>query len=194
MKLQILLFLFFLLLSNIAQSANITYSVETIQLEGGYSIAGGHITTNGKIGTLSETDVLDYKFDVTGPIPYVFLPTNPLADLSILGAEATANEIVLPEIIRPDEGFRIFRIQELITINNTKHLGYISSYFLGNTSGGSTVISYSNLHLPELFTGSTQRRYTPHRAVVVARIPEPSTITYATLGLCFFTRRRHQRR
>ena len=49
-----------------------TYNIEPVTLDDDYAIAGGFITTNGDIGSLTSGDILDYLIDISGPVSYAF--------------------------------------------------------------------------------------------------------------------------
>lgn len=50
--------------------------------EGDYRLAGGYITTDGTIGELGVDNILDYRVEIGGPVPYV-LSANPAHELNM---------------------------------------------------------------------------------------------------------------
>jgi len=107
-------FLFLALLFNTVVTCSIsqaiTYKINSWTLDrlsDEYLISGGFITTNGTLGPLSAEDIIDYRIEVTGPVPFVFLPTNPTGTnvsnlVSVRGVvEASATELFLPLLVPP---------------------------------------------------------------------------------------------
>ncbi len=65
-----------------ALHADIMYTVDPVTLSNGYNVSG-FIETNGNLGELVPADIIDYQIDVSGPVPYSFLPSNPGANVVI---------------------------------------------------------------------------------------------------------------
>lgn len=75
------------------QAGNLTYDIVPVTLDwspddfpgsGEYSVTGT-ITTNGKFGNLTATDIVDYSINVNGAYPFLFTPTNPGGEVQIWG-------------------------------------------------------------------------------------------------------------
>ena len=110
-----------LLLASLAASSafgSIVYQVEPFTLSDGYAVAGGTITTDGTLGILSASSILDYEISVTGLVPHVFSFSNPNARVGIITPNTTnqgrtiasATEISLPAPLDPANMPEISRV------------------------------------------------------------------------------------
>ena len=80
-----------------ASAGDITYFVEPVTLSDGdgYTIDGGWITTNGTLGPLSASDILDYEVTVAGgAFPFVFRPREPYSDVRLRGTVSATRVVI----------------------------------------------------------------------------------------------------
>lgn len=79
--------------------ADMTYPVVPYVIGFGYEVKGGFIKTDGTIGQINATHILDYSIVVDGPLPYTFLPANPISAITFtpnsLGVGLTATPLSL---------------------------------------------------------------------------------------------------
>ena len=103
----------------VACAVDTTYLVEQVPLDNGYSIDSEFITTNGTLGQLAPSNIVDYEFQVSGPtFPYTFTPLNPGANLEIRGViTATPTEILLPIDTNPSNN--VFNDFAVSAMDNT---------------------------------------------------------------------------
>jgi hypothetical protein len=98
MRVLISLLLACCLLVESISAAPIAYDVVRLTLvnESGLPpehVVTGTITTNGKFGRLTKTDVIDWSISVEGPRPYHFHPGNPGAEPLVGWVDASLTEI-----------------------------------------------------------------------------------------------------
>ena len=168
----------------------LTYDVNPVTLSNNYSVSGGYIRTNGTLGLLSASDILDYRLEIIGEIPFVFEPTNAEANIRVDGVvEATPTELILPQSTTNRN--RLSFSAEVWPIHDEcipclELLTYVQSV---PTFGlPSTGIVYDLLELgdgsPEdtIFLGGSFNSQ-PQVEIIVASIPEPTTATLALAAL-----------
>jgi hypothetical protein len=182
-----------------AFAESVIYRIEQVSLSGGYAIDGGFITTNGVLGQLSASDILDYEVHISGPLSFVFRPSGQSASTNISGQViATATSIFIPVAPDPPVGERnqlSFAAMDNLppecnTCTQTVTFAKLSS--VSDPSGGTglglaePVISFFNSGLPvgDLVTitgGGTLRPLAP---LTVATVPEPTAFMSSLLGIC----------
>jgi hypothetical protein len=164
-----------------SDDAAFVYEIVPVSLPGGHQVAGS-ITTNCDNCELGAANIIDYQISVSGPRPFVFMPTiegsyaGPSG--SIGEVVATPTEIIVPTT--PDRGYwglvvlanangctNCFGRQvgwSQQTINNVVESKIL--YFVDYIGGPSPLSDYVRL---------------PFRKMVVATlVPEPSGVTLVT--------------
>lgn len=155
----------------IARAANITYSVAAVVMSAGYSIQGGYITTNGALGTLSMTDIVDYQFVVNGLYPFVFSASSGFSPSLQLGGDlvATPDAVYLPwsELPQP---------RNILTLTDTVgSQNFLLNYQNGVLDPHESVSSISYFITPPFPPVSTQASFPYGNSLLVASIPEPTS-------------------
>jgi len=189
--------------------ADIVYTVAPVALSGGYNVSG-FIETDGTLGVLSPTDVLDYQIDVSGgALPFTFLPTQPGALLLLDGggdeSGLIATESALTLVDNNPGGAQVllriwssvspalgcggaqadcrqkFEWQLFDPPLSGDGTGVYVSYTLDNVNAsGAGVVSSASFPAP--------------LSIVVATVPEPSTfVSLGMVGLGILGNRRLQR-
>jgi len=172
-----------------SQAFSLTYNIKPVALSEGYSIAGGHITTDGTLGLLGESNILDYRVEVDGSFPFVFHTANNDGAARITGiVEASPTSISVPMYV--DQRNRLSFLAEELSFPGcyfcNESLGYSQSFipFPGNTI---SAIRFQMVQPPDfglnLFV-SVQHVGDSLIPIVVAFIPEPTTCTLAVAALC----------
>ncbi len=165
-----------------AFAGNITYIIEPVSLSGFYTVTGGFITTNGTLGPLSPTDILDYEFQVSGLVGYVFNPGNPASAINIQGTvTATPSQIELPIDSDPDvtgNGMFItaFDNTPSVCIDCAQRLTYSNNLAVFQLEASRVVyevFTEPDVPEPEFLAFTTT---SPQIVQTIATVPEPSSI------------------
>ncbi len=180
------------------------YVVEPVALSDGYAITGGFIETD-TIGPLRPIDITDYLITVEGEVPHVFSPSNPGASISIHGGPVLAidGQIILPP---PPAGADFGDHVDLHFSSSSTSVHCVPGdrcgagliYANGYDLFLSPHIGYNHSGIPDvdgdIWTSNQPRIYVPGQTtIVLARVPEPSTVTLFFLGVCVFTTRRQRK-
>lgn len=185
-------------LASSSQGDNLTYPVNPVNLSNGYAVSGGFITTDGTLGPLAVSNILDFEFVVSGPYPYTFTHSSPVAvDVFIEGqVEASSKEIFLPPDLLDPIGVRN-RLSVFVDLDGDKAYENGITYFSGTfvdlddeTISSLTLIQIG-ISTPEGTKGAFWR-VDPSTRLSIATIPEPATILLGSLVACLagITRRR----
>ncbi|MFN0125768.1 MAG: hypothetical protein ACKV19_03665 [Verrucomicrobiales bacterium] len=188
------------MLTTLCSVANATiYYIAPVPLDDDYAIAGGFITTNGRIGSLRELDILDYRIEIAGPIPFVFRAANDGAPApSHFGLTATPTDLYLETDATTSVGDS--PTLHISASDNTlfdcgecyQSLRYISQSF---PSDSRTEIMYSFVDENGGLDVRANLRLDPQTRFRVATIPEPSCLTLVSLAsLIGIVRRRRRNR
>ena len=172
---------------------NITYSLvprsihgigQAAELEPSYVF--GELTTNGTLGHLSSDDIVYFRIEVTGPVPYVFVPENSDLHLSD-NLSGTVSQVLVSQpgdgvIVGSLSGERLCRWSDQPCLE----WWFYQDWFFNDAVQG--VVEYGNSSsLP--FEGRwtlevlQDQFQTPSVPFIVAEIPEPSAFTLATIAV-----------
>lgn len=167
-------------------SAQITYDVLPVTLSDGYAIDGGFITTTG-IGTLSASDITDYRIEVSGAVPYVFSPSNPLPPnpIDVRGTlQATATDLFLP--VSGSGLNALFIAASDITAGVNCDLCQQKIDWSNSPTSNESFIRYEHTDTLDFDpTVSATHITSPQSVLTIARVPEPSSfglIAWVVLG------------
>ena len=181
----------------------ITYDLQNFPaLQNGYTLSGS-ITTDGTIGTLSNSDVVAWSFSVTGPQAYTLTSQDPACFAYLNGVIATATSLIIPVPV-PTPGLVgnfLTLISEGTDFGGSPGLRYIRD---GGTTGSPPEDQYSMalgspipfqpnyawlttaLRPPGLNLGSvgiSAQGGGSSWTIGTLAVPEPSTLTLALLGI-----------
>jgi len=188
----------------------ITYDLQNFPaLQNGITFSGestlsGWITTDGTIGTLSNSDVVAWSFSVTGPQTYTLTSQDPACFAYLTGVIiATATSLIIPVPV-PEPGSvgnSLTLISEGTNFGGSPGLRYVRD---GGTTGRPPEDNYSMavpssiplipnyawndvaLRPPGLDLGSvgiSAQGGGSSWAIGTLAVPEPSTLTLALLGI-----------
>ena len=182
-------------------AANVTYLIEPVTLNHEFAIDGGSITTNGTLGPLSSSDILDYEVRVSGPYPYVFRPSNPSKAVIVSGVlDASSATLELPEV--PEAGSLLdasnrfsFWARDNASADCTNCLQFIgweniwtSTFPSGELRKTAITYNFSELGVPNpnpnvLVSNAV---FGSSDGILVATIPEPSSLLLFLFALHVF--------
>jgi hypothetical protein len=184
----------FALLSGLQSGAvaDMIYFVEPVTLADDYSVTGGFIVTNGTLGSLADSDILNYEFVVTGPQAYTFSPVNPGA---FLGGNmiATAKQIILP--LDTDPSPRAYTGLSVLARDNEpsqcedciQQLSYASMYSEPPLQSNRSEVQYTFTDATDFAPAAgVQVTYFPQAVLTIATVPEPGSIHLAMILSCVF--------
>ena len=177
-----------------------TYNIEPVTLDDDYAIAGGFITTNGDIGSLTSGDILDYLIDISGPVSYAFSPTNDGASgPSLFGLTATPTSLYLEMDATTsfsDSPALQFSANDSTVMNCHdcfQHIRYLSQSF--PTEESRTDIWYVFREENNSLWVDVNFNQDPQIRLLVATVPEPSCLTVMAWAILVgIGRRRHRKR
>ena len=186
-----------------------TYYIEPVTLEEDYAIpvtheedyaiAGGFITTNGNLGSLTSEDILDYLIDVSGPVPFAFSPTNDSASVNaFFGLTATPTSLSLEMDATPsdDPNPRLFIGANDSTVMNCndcfQHIVYQN--LLASTGGNHTHIKYVFREESNTLWVEANFYQDPQVRLLIASVPEPSCLTLMAWAILVGIGRRRNRK
>ena len=177
-----------------------TYKVLPRSLSNGYSVAGGFITTNGTLGALSPSDIVDYEFNVAGiRFPFDLNPANPFPNLRINGQViATPTEIVLPIDTDPDSAlFNELAIDAFDNDIDPNCQNCVQLLSYGNSLDQVNNLNRSNFSFTVVDLSDSNPidaggdSFEPQQSVTIARVPEPGcfALIFGCVIALMFTRR-----
>ena len=169
-------------------AGNITYSIFPRTLpfvlgsDEAYPPPTGSMTTNGTFGTLSASDIIDYRIEVSGRSPHIFARGDPDFQVNVAGElNADENGIFLSYTGEGDSHLAI----RMLGVSSRLPGGSESPEIWWIVGPG----SYWQIHGSEVYwDGRADAQYeTPHvlgvgDTFLVATIPEPTTVALLFLG------------
>jgi hypothetical protein len=172
-----------------ASDGSITYNVEPSLLSDGYMLEGGHITTNGTLGHLNPADILDYEVRVVGPTPYVFTPSSPSSSiLMMIGTvSATSTVMMFPEIDEPPSAGGLAFVAEDNTgpgCSDCKQFLLWSSMWFPLGPKESVIRYHFSDRTDSIPFVDARHDFPDQTYLLVATVPEPSTIMLSLLATC----------
>lgn len=181
-----------LALSGSAFAGHITYSLVSLLLidfdDGAEYSLTGRITTNGALGNLTPSDIVDYKIYVRGTTSFTFTPDNPGAEVNIEGdVPATSSQL-----------FADGRLQFVADANLLPECTNCTTSieWTVNPPPGSEPAAFYNIVQHNGGVAEPLLTLSTRRPAVVARIPEPASLALTPFfgATAAFARRRGRRR
>ena len=155
------------------------YQVEPVIISEGFSIDGGFIETDGTLGPLAASNILDYEFRTSIPgYPYVFTPDTPRASLTAGAIEATAAEILLPVDTEPGPPINLLSVADFedpfpLCQTCAYRVDYINFFADPPLTPDWTIIRVGIFDSEGVFSVLDALQLEPPQAVTIARAPIP---------------------
>jgi hypothetical protein len=173
---------------------NRTYQVNPVKLAKGYAVSGGHITTDGTLGPLAVSNILDFAFEVTGPHSYTFSLASPASVAVEIGGQlsATTEQLVLPPDLDPSREVNYLRVYVDLNDDNAYEnlLSYTSGTYVLEDDVSLRTYSYAHVgarfSIPNGKLAESKWITKPSCSLVIASIPEPTSLLLALLGFNTF--------
>lgn len=163
------------------------YFIQPVALENGFTIAGGFIETNGTIGPLVATDIIDYEVQLAGPLPVLFYPDAAGASVAIKGSVLASDVSISVPTVNAGGAWNAFDLhaeETFLSLCETciQDLGWNNLWKLATWRYefmGDPPVSPPN---PPGFFELAAVRLQPPIDIVVASIPEPNTLFLGALA------------
>lgn len=193
----------------------IIYQVSPIAINNGYAVAGGTITTDGTIGFLTASSILEYEIHVTGPVPHTFSSSKVGSAVSVLtpdpsfpfrdGVSVSATEISLAVPTRQGNLSRISFFEDSTVETDIRVEVRQASLVWSQITSGDETNNGSNLtyeiellideeagfqEFEERANLNSQIAFDPF--VIARAVPEPTTAIFCSMAMLIFSTTRRK--